>query len=249
LKRFFALVLIVFSFFSCARAALQTLPSDTESVSESVPQITPQITIDLLVILEKDPYLYFLVDKKYPLPSNYEPDDLIPLRNAPNISYRVNRNDLSLRREAVEALEEMAAAALREAGLTLVVSSTYRSYAYQTTVYNRYVNQYGRAQADRFSARPGHSQHQLGTAADFGSITNAFAETPEGRWIYNNASRFGWSLSYPQGYEEITGYMWESWHYRYVGKELAKFIDDYFEGIQQYALEYIFRFLNQNKTS
>jgi D-alanyl-D-alanine carboxypeptidase len=190
---------------------------------------------DLSVILQEDPYFWVLVDKEHSLPQDYEPDDLIELVNS---TYLVNRNGLFLRKPAVESLEEMSAAAKKE-GITLVASSAYRSYSYQVQVYERNVVQMGKEAADRESARAGHSQHQLGLVIDFGSITDAFAKTPQGVWISANASRFGWSISFPNGYEEITGYRWESWHYRYVGKELMEFIDTYFEGIQQYALRFI----------
>jgi D-alanyl-D-alanine carboxypeptidase len=98
----------------------------------------------------------------------------------------------------------------------------------------------GQEAADRESARPGHSQHQTGLVVDFGSIDDSFAATAAGRWITANASRFGWSLSYPNGYEDVTGYRWESWHYRYVGREIAAFINNYFDGIQQYALRFMY---------
>ena len=194
----------------------------------------------LFIILESDPYLWVLVDKVRPLSANYEPRDLVRLANS---SYRVNRSDLYLREKAVLSLEEMASSAGNE-GLTLIVISAYRTYRYQADLYTRYVNQMGQREADRVSARPGHSQHQLGTTVDFNSISSTFATTRESRWLAANASSFGWSLSYPQGFEHITGYIWESWHYRYVGKELAEFIDKYFEGIQQYALRFIHEYIN-----
>jgi D-alanyl-D-alanine carboxypeptidase len=202
----------------------------------------PAFILDLFSILQEDPYLWVLVDKKHSLAENYEPDDLIELTNS---TYLVNRNGLFLRKTAVESLEEMAAAARKE-GITLVASSAYRSYSYQVQVYERNVAQMGKEAADRESARAGHSQHQLGLVIDFGSITDAFAKTPQGIWLAANASRFGWSLSFPDGYEEITGYRWESWHYRYVGKELAEFIDNYFDGIQQYALRFIHEWTTTN---
>jgi D-alanyl-D-alanine carboxypeptidase len=184
---------------------------------------------------QNDPYLRILVDKRTPLRSDYEPGDLVDLRER---SYRINRADMKLRSEAEASLEEMAAAA-RADGITLLASSAYRSYEYQTQVYNRNVRQMGQEEADRVSAKPGQSQHQLGLVVDFGSITNDFALTRAGIWLKENASRFGWSLSYPKDMEDVTGYDWESWHYRYVGRELADFIDTYFEGVQQYALRFI----------
>jgi len=195
---------------------------------------------ELNIILQSNPAFWILVDKQHSLADNYVPPDLVLLGRS---SYVLNRANMYLQKDAAESLEEMSAAA-RKLGLTLVVSSTYRSFNYQGEVYARYVNQMGRIAADRVSARPGHSQHQLGLVVDFGSITNEFASTREGRWLAANASSFGWSLSYPRDMEHITGYSWESWHYRYVGIETARFIDKYFEGIQQYAL----RFLHEYKT-
>jgi D-alanyl-D-alanine carboxypeptidase len=196
----------------------------------------PSFILDLLSAMEGDPYLRLLVDKQHPLPEHYEPDDLVELGG--RVSYQVNRKGLLLRRAAAEALEEMAAAAKAE-GITLIASSAYRSYNYQVEVYARNVRQMGQAAADRESARPGHSQHQTGLVVDFGSIDDSFAETRAGRWMAANAGNFGWSLSFPNGYEAVTGYRWESWHYRYVGKELSLFISAYFDGIQQYALQFI----------
>jgi D-alanyl-D-alanine carboxypeptidase len=200
----------------------------------------PSFILDLFTILQNDPYLWILVDKEHSLAADYEPEDLVELTNS---SYRVNRAGLMLRRAAAVSLEAMGAAARNE-GLTLLASSAYRSYDHQAQVYERNVRQMGQEAADRVSARPGHSQHQLGLALDFGSITDEFAQTPEGIWLAANASRFGWSLSYPEGYEEITGYRWESWHYRYVGIELAEFINNYFGGIQQYALRFLHEWVN-----
>ena len=196
----------------------------------------PSFIMDLLVVLQGDPYLRVLVDKGHALPASYEPQDLVELTGG---SYTVSRRGLLLRESAALALEAMAAAAKAD-GVTLAASSAYRPYTYQETVYARNVRESGQETADRESARPGHSQHQLGLVVDFGSIDDSFAETKAGRWILANASGFGWSLSFPNGYEAVTGYRWESWHYRYVGRELAYFIDTYFDGIQQYALRFIY---------
>ena len=216
------------------------IPVDTARRITEAAAASPAFILDLLICLEEDRHLRALVDKQHPLPAGYEPEDLVELRPAPGAagSYQINRPGLMLRKAAADALGEMAAAARLE-GITLAASSAYRSYNYQVEVYNRIVREMGQESADRESARPGFSQHQTGLALDFGSIDDSFAETAAGRWMAANASRFGWSLSFPKGYEAVTGYRWESWHYRYVGKELAAFIDNYFGGIQQYALRFI----------
>ncbi|MDR0403474.1 MAG: M15 family metallopeptidase [Treponema sp.] len=191
----------------------------------------------LAKILGGDLYLRILVDKTHPLPEDYEPEDLAVLAYK---SYRAGIADtMMLREKAERALEEMAAAA-RADGIVLTVSSAYRSYSYQAGSFDRWTRRLGLAEAEKVSARPGKSQHQLGLVVDFGSITNEFAETRAGRWVKANAGRFGWSLSYPREYEALTGYSWESWHYRYVGKDLAAFIDTYFGGIQHYALVFLY---------
>ena len=196
---------------------------------------SPAFIMELLEVLQQDPYTYFLVDKQHALSLDYEPGDLVPLTGG---SYRLSRDGLMLRGIAAQALREMAAAAAAE-GIVLTVGSSYRSAAYQAQVYEREVKTHGQEIADRQSARPGNSQHQLGLALDFSPIDDAFAKTPASQWLLRNAGRYGFSLSYPDGYEEVTGYRWESWHYRYVGRDLTVFTDNYFDGIQQYALQFI----------
>jgi len=196
---------------------------------------------DLGSVLAGPAYLRVLVDGNNPLPQNYSPPDLVPLAGT---SYRENRKGLTMRRSAALALEKMAKAAAAD-GITLLVASAYRSYDYQIAVHNRYVEIMGRAAAERISARPGYSQHQTGLAVDFhSSIDNSFARTPAGHWMESNAPRFGWSPSYPQDYEQITGHSWESWHFRYLGKELADFTERYFGGIQQFALRFLHEWEN-----
>jgi D-alanyl-D-alanine carboxypeptidase len=221
--------------------AASYLPQNNVDKIQEITASNPAFIIDLLNILQEEPFLWILVDKEHPLPAGYEPDDLTELMNG---SYRVNREGLMLQRSAAASLVEMSAAA-KEDGIILTASSAYRSFDYQALVYERNVRQMGQEEADRESARPGFSQHQLGLAVDFGSITDVFAKTAEGQWLSANASRFGWSLSYPEGYEDITGYRWESWHYRYTGRETALFIDNYFKGIQQYAFRFLYEFKKQ----
>ena len=180
--------------------------------------------------------LYYLIDKKHSVGSDYVPCDLIPVKG--NELWNVSRNDLSLRPEAYAALEDLSRAALND-GIKLLVSSTYRSYQYQEGLFNRYVKQDGLELAERYSARPGTSQHQLGVAIDFGSITDDWGDTKMGKWVYDHAADFGWSLSFPQGYEDVTGYMWECWHFRYIGKEACRFQKKWFGNIQQFMLEFL----------
>ncbi len=193
------------------------------------------LELDALLAADRDGLLV-LVDKRHELPADRAPRDLVPL--GWGRSYKPNREGLSLRAGAEAALEQMAAAA-RKDGVTLVVSSSYRSYDYQKTVYERNVRELGQAAADRESARPGTSQHQLGTAADFGSITDEFAQTPAGKWLALHAGEYGWSLSFPDGFEAVTGYRWESWHYRYIGVGAVSFQKKWFGDVQQYLMEFV----------
>lgn len=106
-------------------------------------------------------------------------------------------------------------------GLDIYISSGFRSYSSQQSIYNRYAAADGHAAADRYSARPGHSEHQSGLAFDLNSIDESFAYTAEGQWVRDNAHRFGFVIRYPQGKEHITGYIWEPWHLRYLGPGVA----------------------------
>lgn len=180
--------------------------------------------------------MFLLCDKTHPLPEGYEPADLVHLVS--NESYTVGRNNLFLRVQAEKQLRSMGSAAGKE-GITLLVSSSYRSYAYQKEVYDRWVRIDGQKAADRESARAGTSQHQTGNAVDFGSIDDSYAQTAAGKWLAANAEKFGWSLSFPQGYEDVTGYRWECWHYRYLGIEACRFQKKWFGDIQQFMLEFI----------
>ena len=106
-------------------------------------------------------------------------------------------------------------------GLDIYISSGFRSYWSQESIYNRYVSNDGQAEADRYSARPGHSEHQSGLTFDLNTIDEAFAYTAAGQWVRDNAHRFGFVIRYPPGKEHITGYIWEPWHLRYLGVPVA----------------------------
>ena len=205
---------------------------------------------DLYVILEEektfrqdDKSLFFLIDKKHTASSSYAPKDLISLEK--NSLFDLNKAGMKIRAEAYSALNEMAQAALND-GIRLLVSSAYRSYSYQENLFNYWVSVDGLEEAERESARPGTSQHQLGTAVDFGSISDDFDKTQMGQWIYKNAADYGWSLSFPKGYEDVTGYRWECWHFRSIGKNACRFQQKWFGGIQQFMLEFIDCWKNTN---
>jgi zinc D-Ala-D-Ala carboxypeptidase len=175
------------------------------------------------------------VDKSRGLDAAFVPTDLVDLADR---GLRLSKSGLSLRAVALDDLLAMNAAA-RAAGVTLVVSSTFRTFEQQESLWRQALATQPRAQVERELAPPGHSQHQLGTVVDFGSIDDGFAATDQGRWVAANAWRYGWSLSYPEGREEATGYRWESWHFRWIGRSAAELARDFFGGSQQEFLEFV----------
>ena len=146
-----------------------------------------------------------IVNKSYPLPKEYNPGAMTP--------------------ETKTAYDEMLKDAAA-AGLTLKSVSDFRSYETQDQLYKNYCARDGQAAADTYSARPGHSEHQTGLAIDINCAGSAFDNTPEAKWLAENCWKYGFILRYPKGKENITGYQYESWHIRYVGKDWAKKITD-----------------------
>lgn len=163
-----------------------------------------------------------LVNKHYYLEKEYVPENLEEI----NIQFALK--DMKLVNVAKEAFEEMAKAASKE-NLKIIAMSTYRDYNYQEKLYNQYVKQDGIEAADLYSGRAGFSEHQTGLAVDVYNIKESytnFHETKEFIWMQEHAKDYGFILRYPEGKEKETGYQYESWHYRYVGKEIAKYITD-----------------------
>lgn len=159
----------------------------------------------------------FLINRQHSISQRYVPSDLQKVM--------VNGISQEMRREAALALEQLFEAA-KEAGVPLASVSGYRSYSKQATIYQRKVDSIGVKAADRISARPGTSEHQLGLAMDVAKkgssqLNTGFAKTPQGQWVYENAHRFGFIIRYLEGYEDVTGYSYEPWHIRYVGVEYA----------------------------
>lgn len=171
-----------------------------------------------------------LVNKYHQLPEGYVPSKL----------ERISGTNFYLRHEARVAFEAMGAEAKRH-GLNIYPVSTYRSYAYQKNLYQRYLNKYPQQEVDQFSARAGHSEHQLGLAVDVLGTEAWVAYTPEYRWYMENAHRFGFILRYPPNKEAVTGYQYEPWHLRYLGVDLATAVKE--SGLTYD--EYYIRYLNQ----
>ncbi len=158
---------------------------------------------------------------------NYLTEDYVP-ENLQTVDKKYSSKALQLVDYAKEAFEELSEAASKE-NYTVLAMSSYRSYQYQYNLYNRYVSTDGVEAADTYSARPGYSEHQTGLAVDVYNgkedFTN-FEKTKEYNWMQDNAYKFGFILRFPKDKILETGYQYESWHYRYVGKEIAKYIHD-----------------------
>lgn len=161
-----------------------------------------------------------VVNKTYALPSDYG-DGVDP--------------------DAQAAFDKMQADAAEE-GLDIYIASGFRSYDYQAGLYQRYVDKDGREAADRYSARPGHSEHQTGLAFDLNTIDDSFALTAEGKWVSRNCYKYGFIIRYPSDKEDVTGYKYEPWHIRYLGEETAQAVydsglclEEYLEITSEYA--------------
>ena len=176
---------------------------------------------------DENSYL-ILVNRSNRLDADYQPSDLV-LLNVFDFNQNPNTT-IHMRATAAQKAEEMFQAAWDQEGLLLLARSGYRSYQTQTQVHERLVNERGRVEAERISARPGHSEHQTGLALDVtansvrGQLVESFSETLEGTWLRHHAHQFGFIISYPRGREEDTGFVYEPWHIRYVGVEVATII-------------------------
>lgn len=168
--------------------------------------------------------LWVIVNKKNALPIDYEPELVVP-----DVQLRLSAGEQQMQISSAisKQVEEMFAGAQAD-GVTLVFGSGYRSASLQKQFYDSYVASSGVSEADTFSARPGHSEHQTGLAFDVTSVSQechlqeCFSDTPEGKWLAENGYKYGFVIRYPNGKGAITGYQYEPWHMRFVGKELAE---------------------------
>ncbi len=160
-----------------------------------------------------------LLDTNLKIRRSYDPQDLVSVRNA-----KIAGSG-KVRRIMIADLKALASAA-RKAGKPLAVRSAHRSYDYQKALFNSYVRTHGWSQAVKFSARPGHSEHQLGTTIDFTTapgvpLTTKFGDSPAGKWLARKGWKFGFIMSYPKGKTHASCYSYEPWHWRYFGRDLA----------------------------
>jgi D-alanyl-D-alanine carboxypeptidase len=215
----------------------RVLTDQVSQLPESIQNIANQVQPKPVTIFDPPKYsiddadsIWVVVNKQRQIsPLRYKPENLVfPALPRPKIQ---NPFGLQLREEASLATVKLAAA-MRAAGKgTLILNSGFRTYKTQRALYDRTKATRGLAVAEKLSARPGHSEHQLGLAADFSArgqgcvILTCFGNTEAGRWLEQNAHEYGFILRYPKGYRAITGFQYEPWHFRYVGVELATELD------------------------
>ena len=159
-----------------------------------------------------------LVNKFHYLTKDYTPDNIVEVKN----TYAYGSNEII--EEVYNAFKNMWTAAKKE-DLSLIITSSYRDYEFQERLWNNYAAANSEEWADSVAARAGFSEHQTGFTLDivtYNSNMNDFEETDEFKWLQKNAYKYGFILRYPKDKTDITGYDYESWHYRYVGKEIAE---------------------------
>ncbi|NLJ58412.1 MAG: M15 family metallopeptidase [Tissierellia bacterium] len=176
------------------------------------------------IIIKNPERIDVLVNKKRSLPANYIPTDLVNIE----VLHKVEKAESKmLRKEAAAALTELFVVA-KLGGFEFWAISGFRSYDRQLYLFKEYAKKHGEEKANRFSARPGQSEHQTGLTMDVSipsldyKLVEKLGETPEGKWLAYNAHIYGFIIRYPKGTEHITGYQYEPWHIRYLGKNLAR---------------------------
>ncbi|MBQ4353372.1 MAG: M15 family metallopeptidase [Clostridia bacterium] len=180
------------------------------------PELTAEIPVTVYAASYASEVTYIegilVANKTYGLPPSYDP---------------------GVDPDAKAALDELIAAAAED-DINLWLKSGYRAFETQKMLYNTYVSREGKLEADRYSARPGHSEHQTGLAFDLNSLEQNFGETKEGIWLAEHCVEYGFIIRYPADKEEITGYMYEPWHIRYLGKETARLVSESGKCLEEY---------------
>ncbi|UOR13236.1 M15 family metallopeptidase [Halobacillus amylolyticus] len=192
---------------------------------------------DGLTIVNEPKSIQVVVNKQRKLPEGYKPPDLV----VPDVPFYFNEfhPKKQMREEAAKALEELFAGAKKN-GIDLVAASGYRSYERQKSIYQQNVAERGEKEANQFSAKPGTSEHQTGLAMDVTSaqmafkLKQSFRQTDEGEWLANHAHEYGFVIRYLKGKSDITGYSYEPWHLRYVGKDISTTIHNQEETLEEF---------------
>jgi zinc D-Ala-D-Ala carboxypeptidase len=218
----------------------ETVPPELQLESKFFNEVK---AVDGKQVIQNPANILALVNKEFAL-GEYKPEDLV----RPNVPFVFGNQEIEkayIREEAARALEQMFAAA-KSQQIFLTAISGYRSYDYQEMLLNREIEQYGKEKAVMAVAPPGQSEHQSGLAMDISSKSNEFqvniefGQTKEGKWLAENAYKYGFILRYPEDKVDITKYQYEPWHFRYVGPEAAKVIhendwtlEEYFQNVKK----------------
>lgn len=224
---FVALIVLIIGVGFTYRQLRRTEKGDTPTNNPAATQETPQSSTESFNKQQHsltDPTsIWLVVNKQHGISADFVPDLVVP-----DVKLRLASGEEQMQINTITepAIKELFAAAKND-GVTLVFGSGYRSGALQKQFYDSYKAKDGQAAADTYSARPGHSEHQTGFAADITSVSGTchlqicWENTPEGKWIAENAYKYGFIIRYPKDKQDITGYQYEPWHIRYVDKELA----------------------------
>ena len=210
-------------------------PAPIEETQEEDAKADESFLTDELINDIDSGYLV-LVNKSNEIDKSKMPDDLVGIKY-----YAADRSaeGRRMRAAAADAFHRLAEEA-KKRDMTIVITTAYRSYEFQSRLYNYYVAADGQEEADKYSAQPGKSEHQTGLAADISSpsvnykLTLDFAESEEGKWLAENAHLFGFIIRYPEGKEELTGYRYEPWHIRYVGLPAAEYMHEHNCTLEEY---------------
>lgn len=219
MKKFFCYILLISNTLTCQALTSQSVfsPEQEREIGQVLQEVKTEqhrqeiscdiFSDEILELAKKDPFLFAIVDKTHSLSAEYMPADLVSVEGKTR-----------LRKEALDAFLKMQQAA-KEEGINLHIVSGFRDYLTQQKNYSRSVVSRGEEYTNQYIAKPGQSQHQLGTAIDINSLEESFIHTKEYIWLQRNIERFGFSLSFPENQEEKTGYAFEPWHYRYITSE------------------------------
>ncbi len=187
------------------------------------------------VIIDNPDDITVLTNKYLEIPENYEPSDLVDMSD----EYANNRyGQKKLRKEAYEQFVKMVDEAKKD-NVKFYAESAYRSFSYQQKIYKNYVNENGQEKADRYAAKPGFSEHELGLAVDLANIWTITTKGEEYAWLSKNAHKYGYIFRYKEEWEDITGYSAESWHIRYVGEKVATDVVKKNMSYEEYYIKYI----------